>query len=111
MERATNPALAGGDLETAVRMGDPQDRALYRSGGAVPLAAQSLVSDFEGTQSWRFSQISDGVRIVHVSEGRRLARDAALFALFGRAAALFFRLLHDLEMRRGLRPPGTCSGC
>jgi hypothetical protein len=51
------------------------------------------------------------VRIVHVSEGRRLARDAAIFALFGPAAALFFRLLHDLEMRRGLRSPGTCSGC
>ena len=107
VERATDPALAGGDLETVVRMGDPRDPTLYGPGGAVPPAALSLVRDFDGTQSWRFSRLSGGVRIVHVSEGRRLARDAALFALFGPAAALFFRLLHDLEMRRGLRPlPG-----
>jgi hypothetical protein len=39
-------------------------------------------------------------------------RDAALFALFGTGAALFFGLLHDLEMRRGLAPfPGTYRGC
>ena len=107
VERATDPALAGADLETVVRMGDPRDPTLYGPGGRVPPAALSLVSDFEGTQSWRFSPVSDGVRIVHVSEGRRLARDAALFALFGPAAALFFRFLHDLAMHRGLRPlPG-----
>jgi hypothetical protein len=107
VERATDPALAGGDLETVVRMGDARDPTLYGPGGAVPPAALSLASDFAGNQSWRFSRVSDGVRIVHVSEGRRLARDAALFALFGSAATLFFRLLHDLEMRRGLRPlPG-----
>lgn len=103
VERATDPALAGRDLETVVRMGDPRDPTLYGRGGAVPPAALSLVSDFEGTQSWRFSRVSNEVRIVHVSEGRRLARGAALFALFGPAAALFFRLLHHLEMRRGLR--------
>ena len=107
VERATDPALAEGDLETVVRMGDPRDPTLYGPGGTVPPAALSLTSDFEGTQSWRFSRISDGVRIAHVSEGRRLARDAALFALFGPAAAWFFRLLHHLAMRRGLRPlPG-----
>ena len=55
VERATDPALAGGDLETLVRMGNPRDATLYGPGGTVPPAALSLVSDFEGTQSWRFT--------------------------------------------------------
>ena len=104
LERATDPQLAKTpELESVVRMGDPRDPALYGPGGAVPTQALGLVSDVDGRQSWRFSLEGKRVRVEHLSEGRRLARDAALFALLGPAAAWFFRLLHDLEMRRGLR--------
>jgi hypothetical protein len=105
LERATDPKASQASLlESIVRMGDPRDPTLYGPGGAVPAEAMELVTDVEGTQAWSFRVEGDSVRIAHVSEGRRLARDAALFTLFGPAPGWLFRLLHDREMRRGLRP-------
>ncbi len=43
------------------------------------------------------------MRVAHVSQGRRLASDAVLFALLGPVAGWGFKLIHDVEMRRGLR--------
>ena len=112
VERATDPKSGkAGVLESVVRMGDPRDAALYGPGGLVPERAKDLLTDVEGQQSWRFGIAGNSVRVEHESQGRRLAKDAALFAVLGPAAGWLFRLVHDLEMRRGLRTlPDYLSG-
>jgi len=92
-------------------MGDPRDPALYGPGGTVPNRAKDLVTDVEGRQSWRFRAAGNSLSVEHVSEGRRLAKDAALFAVFSPGAGRLFRLVHDVEMRRGLSTlPDYLSG-
>jgi len=112
VERATDPKAENPDvLESVVRMGDRRDRALYGPGGVMPERAKGLVTDVEGQQSWRFSIVGSGLRVEHESQGRRLAKDAALFAVLGPIVGWLFRLVHDLEMRRGLRTlPDYLSG-
>lgn len=104
VERATDPEAGNCNvLESVVRMGDPRDPTMYGPGGAVPERAKGLVTDVVGQQSWRFGIVGNAIRVEHESQGRRIARDAALFAILGPAAGWLFRLVHDLEMRRGLR--------
>ncbi|MEA3276665.1 MAG: hypothetical protein U9Q81_15495 [Pseudomonadota bacterium] len=112
VERATDPKAGNASLlDSVVLMGDPRDPALYGFGGTVPDRAKDLVTDVEGQQSWRFSVVGNRVCAEHVSEGRRLAKDAALFAILGGGASWLFRLIHDIEMRRGLSTlPDYLSG-